>query len=77
MLWRITEGKELEPIKPKAAVIMIGTNNMGSKQTPENIAGGVKAIVEELRKQTTRYEDPRPRLFSHARPRQPTDIRQK
>ena len=51
VLWRITEGKELEPIKPKAAVIMIGTNNMGSKQTPENIAGGVKAIVEELRKQ--------------------------
>jgi lysophospholipase L1-like esterase len=51
VLWRITEGKELDPIKPKAAVIMIGTNNMGGKQTPENIAGGVKAIVEELRKQ--------------------------
>jgi lysophospholipase L1-like esterase len=50
VLWRITEGKELEPINPKAAVIMIGTNNMGG-HTPEQIAGGVKAIVEELRKQ--------------------------
>jgi len=50
VLWRITEGKELEPIKPKAAVIMIGTNNMNT-HSAEQIAGGVKAIVEELRKQ--------------------------
>jgi lysophospholipase L1-like esterase len=50
VLWRITEGKELEPIKPKVAVMMIGTNNMGS-HTAEQIAGGIKAIVEELRKQ--------------------------
>jgi lysophospholipase L1-like esterase len=35
VLWRITEGKELDPIKPKVAVIMIGTNNMGGKHTPE------------------------------------------
>lgn len=50
VLWRITEGKELEPISPKAAVIMIGTNNMRA-HTAEQIAGGVKAIVAELRKQ--------------------------
>jgi lysophospholipase L1-like esterase len=50
VLWRITEGKELEPIKPKLAVIMIGTNNM-SGHSAEQIAGGIKAIVEELRKQ--------------------------
>jgi lysophospholipase L1-like esterase len=50
VLWRITEGKELEPLKPKVAVIMIGTNNTGS-HTSEQIAGGVKAIVDELRKQ--------------------------
>lgn len=50
VIWRITEGKEIEPLKPKAAVIMIGTNNMGG-HSAENIAGGVKAIVEELRKQ--------------------------
>lgn len=50
VLWRITEGKELEPIKPKLAVIMIGTNNTRS-HTAEQIAGGIKAIVAELQKQ--------------------------
>src|SRR6185437_4807638 len=50
VLWRITEGKEIDPIKPKVAVIMIGTNNMG-RNSAEEIAGGVKAIVQELRKQ--------------------------
>ena len=50
VLWRITEGKELEPLKPKAAVIMIGTNNTGG-HSAEQIAGGIKAIVEELKKQ--------------------------
>src|SRR3954471_10969737 len=50
VLWRITEGKELDPLKPKAAVIMIGTNNMGG-YSAEDIAGGIKGIVEELRKQ--------------------------
>jgi lysophospholipase L1-like esterase len=50
VLWRITEGKELEPIKPRAAVMMIGTNNMG-RHSAEQIAGGIKAIVAELRKQ--------------------------
>ncbi len=49
VLWRITEGKELEPIKPKAAVMMIGTNNMGA-HSAEQIAGGVKAIVATLQK---------------------------
>ena len=50
VIWRITEGKELEPIKPKLAVIMIGTNNTGG-QFAEHIAGGIKAIVAELQKQ--------------------------
>ena len=34
----------------KAAVIMIGTNNIGGYTAPQ-IAGGIKAIVEELKKQ--------------------------
>lgn len=51
VLWRITEGKELDPISPKAAVVMIGTNNLSGKHTPEQVAGGVKAIVAELHKQ--------------------------
>lgn len=50
VLWRITEGKELDPIKPKLAVIMIGTNNTGG-HSAEQIAGGIKAIVAELQKQ--------------------------
>ncbi|MFO0877762.1 MAG: GDSL-type esterase/lipase family protein [Gemmataceae bacterium] len=50
VLWRITDGKELENLNPKAAVIMIGTNNTGG-YTAEQIAGGIKAIVEELKKQ--------------------------
>jgi lysophospholipase L1-like esterase len=50
VLWRITAGKELEGISPKAAVLMIGTNNAGSN-TAEEIAAGVEAIVKELRRQ--------------------------
>src|SRR5262245_34476874 len=49
VLWRIQHG-ELEGYKPKAFVIMIGTNNMGSN-TPEEIAGGNKAIIDEIKKQ--------------------------
>ena len=50
VLWRITEGHELDDLKPKAAVIMIGTNNIGG-HTAQQIAGGIKAIVEELKHQ--------------------------
>ncbi len=50
VIWRITEGKEIDPLKPKLAVIMIGTNNTGG-HSAEQIAGGIKAIVAELQKQ--------------------------
>ena len=50
VLWRITEGHELDRLKPKAAVIMIGTNNTGG-HSAQQIAGGIKAIVEELKSQ--------------------------
>ena len=50
VLWRITEGHEIDHLKPKAAVIMIGTNNTGAHSAAQ-IAGGVKAIVEELKRQ--------------------------
>jgi len=49
VLWRITGGKELNGIDPKLAVIMIGTNNVGSNSA-EQIAGGVKAILDALHK---------------------------
>src|SRR6516225_2243296 len=50
ILWRITDGHELDHLNPKAAVIMIGTNNIGG-HTAQQIAGGIKAIVEELKRQ--------------------------
>jgi lysophospholipase L1-like esterase len=48
VLWRVENG-ELEGYKPKAAVLMIGTNNL-SANTDEEIADGVKAIVEAIHK---------------------------
>ncbi|HEY2148909.1 MAG TPA: platelet-activating factor acetylhydrolase IB subunit [Pirellulales bacterium] len=50
VLWRLQHG-ELDGIKPKLAVLMIGTNNLGANQDVE-IADGIKAIVNELHKQT-------------------------
>jgi lysophospholipase L1-like esterase len=50
VLWRITDGKEIDRLKPKAAVLMIGTNNTGG-HSAQQIAGGIQAIVEELRRQ--------------------------
>ncbi|HTG45596.1 MAG TPA: platelet-activating factor acetylhydrolase IB subunit [Verrucomicrobiae bacterium] len=49
VLWRLENGN-LEGLSPKAAVVMIGTNNSnGEDNTVEQIAGGVQAIVEKLR----------------------------
>lgn len=47
VLWRLRNG-ELDGITPRAVVLMIGTNNMGS-HSADQIAGGVEAIVKELR----------------------------
>jgi lysophospholipase L1-like esterase len=55
VLWRLDNG-ELDGIKPKVVVLMIGTNNTGNesdKKTPRNtiseIIAGVRAVVGELR----------------------------
>lgn len=48
VLWRLDNGN-IDGISPKLAMIMIGTNNAGSKQKAENIAAGEKAIVLKLR----------------------------
>ena len=48
VIWRLDNGN-LHRIKPKAAVIMIGTNNSGSN-TSQEIADGVEVIVKQLRK---------------------------
>ncbi|OYW21832.1 MAG: GDSL family lipase [Planctomycetales bacterium 12-60-4] len=47
VLWRLDNGN-IEGIKPRLAVIMIGTNNSGTN-TSEQIADGITAIVEKLR----------------------------
>lgn len=46
VLWRIENG-ELEGIKPKVVVLMIGTNNLGNP-SDEAIAGGITTIVKTL-----------------------------
>lgn len=52
VIWRLTHG-HLAGIKPKAAVIMIGTNNTGHlMQAPEEVAAGVGRILEILEERT-------------------------
>ena len=48
VLWRLDHGN-IDGISPKLAVVMIGTNNAGSGQNSEQVAAGVKAVVEKLR----------------------------
>src|ERR1017187_6715833 len=54
VLWRMDNG-ELDGIKPKVVVLMIGTNNTGKERNgqPHNtipeIIGGVQAVVADLR----------------------------
>jgi lysophospholipase L1-like esterase len=50
VLWRIQHG-ELDGIKPKVAVLMIGTNNTGS-DSAEQIADGITAIVKTIREKS-------------------------
>lgn len=45
VLWRL-ENLKVGFVKPKVAVLMIGTNNTGN--TPEDIAAGVKAVIAKI-----------------------------
>lgn len=47
VLWRLDNG-EVDGISPKLAVVLIGTNNIGSNKW-EDIAAGVEAVVKKLR----------------------------
>jgi lysophospholipase L1-like esterase len=46
VLWRIENG-ELDGIKPKVTVLMIGTNN-GRTAEPDQTAGAIKLIIEQF-----------------------------
>lgn len=46
VLWRLRNG-EFEGVSPKVVVVMIGTNNV-TLNTPDEIAAGVTAIVDEI-----------------------------
>jgi len=50
LLWRMQNG-ELEGLRPKAAVILIGANNMGHVRwsAPQSIAG-ITAVIDEARR---------------------------
>jgi beta-glucosidase len=49
VLWRLDHGN-VDGIKPKLAVLMIGTNNSNrDDNTAEEIGGGIEAIVKKLR----------------------------
>jgi lysophospholipase L1-like esterase len=48
VLWRITNG-ELEGLKPKVVVLMIGVNNIWPNDPPDRIGAGIKKIVETVR----------------------------
>jgi lysophospholipase L1-like esterase len=45
VLWRIKHG-ELDGIKPKVTVLMIGTNNSGN-DSPDDIAQAIKMIIDD------------------------------
>lgn len=57
LLWRITEGKQLEQMRPQVIVLLIGTNNLHqirpetkNPDTPDDIAAGIAKIVGVIRK---------------------------
>jgi arylsulfatase A-like enzyme len=52
LLWRLTRN-QMGPNRPKAAVILIGTNNTGHlMQAPDEIAAGVSEVLQTLREKS-------------------------
>ena len=47
LLWRIEHG-ELDGLSPKAVVLMIGTNNLGARQSVEDTIAGIKCVVKAI-----------------------------
>jgi len=51
VLWRLRHG-EIASLKPKAFVVLIGTNNLSGFNSPAETAEGVAEVCRELRRQT-------------------------
>jgi lysophospholipase L1-like esterase len=50
LLWRLQNGNLAGP-PPKAVVLLIGTNDLGSGRSPELTADGIRTTIETLRRQ--------------------------
>jgi lysophospholipase L1-like esterase len=50
VLWRITEGQELQNLKPRVVVLQVGGSNL-SVNSADEVVEGVTAVVAELGKQ--------------------------
>ena len=52
LLWRITEGRDLDGLSPKVLILLVGINNLLQRQdTPAQVAEGTASIVGFLRRQ--------------------------
>ena len=51
LLWRVTEGGDLDGLQPKVVVLLIGINNLLQRQDkPEQVAEGVKSLTGYLQR---------------------------
>jgi lysophospholipase L1-like esterase len=48
LLWRMENG-ELKGLSLQTLVLLIGTNNLGAGDSPEEVAQGIKQIIEQIR----------------------------
>ena len=51
IIWRLQNG-ELEGIQPKVVVLLIGTNNTSKGDSAENIAKGIKKIIDIIKEKS-------------------------
>jgi len=49
ILWRITEGRNLDGTSPEVIVLLVGINNLYQNDSPEDTAAGINAITQVLR----------------------------
>ncbi len=48
ILWRITEGENLDGLSPKVLILLIGINNLNRGDRPEHVAEGITTIVRHI-----------------------------